>query len=161
MGMDVYGKNEGAYFRRSVWGWRPLADYVLSEHADLAAGCAYWHSNDGDGLDEAGALALAAALRADVESGAAAAYITARDARIAALPQQPCNICQGRGTRTREDDERLLGAGAAIAPEGGMKCNGCNGVGYVADWETHYPLDVDDLRDFARFLETSGGFAIH
>ena len=26
MGMDVYGNKNGAYFRRNIWGWRPLAE---------------------------------------------------------------------------------------------------------------------------------------
>ena len=66
MGMDVYGnepRNEtGEYFRRNVWGWRPLADYITEMHPEEAKGCAYWHSNDGDGLDAEGSVVLAEAL---------------------------------------------------------------------------------------------------
>ena len=62
MGMDVYGKDakneKGEYFRRNVWGWRPLWNYCVDNYEDLV-GEVSGHYNDGDGLDEAGSLELA------------------------------------------------------------------------------------------------------
>jgi hypothetical protein len=56
MGMDVIGRKprtqEGEWFRINAWWWHPLADYCQQVATDVAAGCKYWHSNDGDGLDE-------------------------------------------------------------------------------------------------------------
>lgn len=168
MGMDVYGKaatdGVGEYFRRSVWGWRPLAEYVVTRHPQIAAGCTYWQSNDGDGLDAAGAVELAKALRADVASGRAAAYVAQRNAHLAALPRLTCRVCQGRKRRTRDDDRRLVpdlvAQGRWIVPEEGIVCNGCQGEGTVEDSDTHYPLEVEDLVEFAEFCATSGGFEI-
>jgi len=55
MGMDVMGMNatseKGEYFRNNVWWWRPLWDYCLNEHGDIAGQVEHGHSNDGDGLD--------------------------------------------------------------------------------------------------------------
>ena len=50
MGMDVYGYNGDAYFRRSVWGWHPLATLITDLEPDIASDCRRWHTNDGDGL---------------------------------------------------------------------------------------------------------------
>lgn len=167
--MDCYGRaptaEEGGYFRRSVWGWRPLAKYVVDQHPAIAAGCRYWQSNDGDGLNAADATGLAKALRADIASGAAAAYVAERNAYLAALPRLTCHICEGRGRRTREDDRRLVptlvAEGRWVTPEAGMVCNGCQGEGTVEDSDTHYPLEVEDLEEFAAFCAVSGGFDIH
>ena len=64
MGMDIYGDAptapEGEYFRRNVSGWIPFAELVTTLCPDEAAPCRHWGSNDGDGLDAAGAAALAA-----------------------------------------------------------------------------------------------------
>ena len=56
MGMDIYGRkpeNEvGEYFRRNVWGWRPL--HFMSQFVMHREGLKYdtdgWGSNDGNGL---------------------------------------------------------------------------------------------------------------
>ena len=51
MGFDIYGlqpENEkGKYFRNNVWGWKPLADYVLSYTEVPEKESKYWYTNDG------------------------------------------------------------------------------------------------------------------
>ena len=92
MGMDVYGRSPaspvGEYFRRNVWGWRPLATFCTECFPDETAACTYWHSNDGDGLDRDGAIRLAECIEQAVDSGRAAAYIAAREAALATLPDE-------------------------------------------------------------------------
>jgi hypothetical protein len=39
-------------------------------------------------------------------------------------------------------------------------CNGCSGEGKTDAWETNYQLDLDDIKEFAEFLENCGGFEI-
>ena len=51
MGMDIYGNNTGTYFRRNVWGWRPLAELVCKLEPELTSACAHWYDNNGDGLN--------------------------------------------------------------------------------------------------------------
>src|SRR5687768_13699993 len=105
MGMDVYGKQPktevGRYFRANVWWWRPLWDYcaklapeIIPEDLHRAG-----HMNDGEGLDEVGARALAILLQAEIASGRCEAFATDRRARLAALPDETCPICQGPGSR--------------------------------------------------------------
>jgi hypothetical protein len=88
MGMDVYGKKptseRGEYFRANVYGWGALTCYFLALAPDICAPCKGWHYNDGDGLDSAGAVALADALWAEIDAGRMASYAARTDP---ALPQ--------------------------------------------------------------------------
>lgn len=88
MGMDVYGRKptapEGEYFRRNVWGWRPLADMVTTLFPELTDKCRYWQSNDGDGLDARGSQRLADAIDKALADGTIHSWVTIRDAEIKA-----------------------------------------------------------------------------
>jgi len=78
MGMDVYGikptGQRGEYFRNNGWWWGPLADYCNFIAPDICAPCKGWHYNDGDGLDAAGAVALAEALQKEIDAGRTESY---------------------------------------------------------------------------------------
>ena len=158
MGMDVMGRapsNEvGEYFRRNVWGWRPLWNYVEDMHLDIAQKVEHAQSNDGDGLDADDAVELSARLYADLADGAAERYIKERDAELSAMPDESCEWCNGTGTRTDN-----------VGVEMGMVerrwCNGCDGKGSRRPFAALYSLDTTDIRDFAEFLATCGGFSIY
>ena len=63
MGFDVYGNNpdsaQGTYLRRSIWNWHPLWDYCQSVAPSVTKKVANGHTNEGDGLNDDDALALA------------------------------------------------------------------------------------------------------
>jgi hypothetical protein len=172
MGMDVIGRaptNEtGAYFRRNVWGWRPLAHLACTLCPKETAACEYWQSNDGDGLDGPGARALADALQDQLNQGAVAAYVAIRNAELNALPDEQCNICGGTGVRWDTDDQHTkiipqttyLGGKHPRAGQIGW-CNGCDGRGFNEAWDLGYSVDENDVREFIAFLRASGGFVIH
>jgi hypothetical protein len=178
MGMDVYGKKptteEGKYFRRNVWGWRPLADLILGLCPVEARPCKYWQSNDGDGLNAKGAVKLADALDHHLESGDVAAWVTIRDAELKHLPNERCNLCRGTGVRRdavgmeMKQPERSIPAttdveGATMQhPRAGQKgwCNGCDGRGWNRPSATFYGADESDVREFVTFLRGCGGFEI-
>jgi hypothetical protein len=171
MGMDVYGKNpkseKGTYFRRNVWGWRPLWDYCLDRHTDLAGKVKNGHTNDGDGLDANDSVELARLLVKDLSDGTASTYVKARNIHLSLLPRENCEWCQGTGIRTdkvgveNKMSDRELSPDLAIllGREKGW-CNGCNGEGKKDSWETNYDLELDDIKEFAEFLTDSGGFEI-
>lgn len=155
MGMDVYGKaatsEAGEYFRRNVWGWRPLWTYIEEQHGDLARSVEYGYSNDGDGLEAEDSIELARRLRDDLLDGTTEEYVLARNLLLSAMPDIPCEICDGSGQRPDGlHDVEWKQAG----------CNGCGGTGTTRPWDTWYDLEVDDIREFADFLESCGGFAI-
>lgn len=170
MGMDVYGKmpkNEvGEYFRRNVWGWRPLWDYCVDNFPELV-GEVSGHYNDGDGLNADGSLELAKLIRAQIKDGSAQNYIQERNNHLASLERPACDLCQGTGIRTDAVGVENGMPTRALSPEMSMLtgrthgyCNGCQGEGKKDAWETNYGLDLEDIEEFAEFLENCGGFEI-
>lgn len=171
MGMDVFGikpTNEaGRYFRNNVWYWRPLAHLCNALAPEICAACEGWQHNGGDGLDAAGAEALALVLKRKLSDGTVARYVEERDRRLRALPDDPCEICDGTGARSDEiaikhgHPERVITE--AGHPRCGQKgwCNACDGRATVRPFETNYPCTVENVQEFAQFLEACGGFEIH
>lgn len=171
MGMDVIGKNQnsevGSYFRRNVWGWRPLWGYVADIHGDLAEKVEYAGSNDGDGLNGEDSRELARRLREDLASGAVDRYIYIRNEKLASLPRVACDHCGATGIRNDEVGRQHGMPERELEPEVKVAtgrshgyCNGCSGYGDSPAWETHYWLDRQDIEDFAGFLEECDGFEI-
>jgi hypothetical protein len=91
MGMDVYGRNpagpEGAYFRASISQWPVLVKILTTLCPQETAGCKHWHTNDGDGLNSAQALALGNAIERKLQSGQVVAAL--RDPVITCQPEPP------------------------------------------------------------------------
>lgn len=171
MGMDVIGKNQesavGSYFRRNVWGWRPLWQYVETVHADIAEKVEYAGSNDGDGLNGEDSRALAKRLREDLEDGTVARYVAERNEWLAGLPRQECQWCEGTGIRRDAIGLDMGMPERELAPEVQVLtgrthgyCNGCTGYGSQPHWDTNYWLEEQDVKDFADFLEECDGFEI-
>ena len=171
MGMDVYGKNPksevGTYFRRNVWGWHPLWDYVENVHPEIAELVEHAHTNSGTGLGARNSKKLAKLLMADFDSGKVAEYVAERNKALSELPFEDCNICEGTGIRTdalgkssgwhkKELDPDI----AIIVGRTKGSCNACNGIGKREPWETNYYLYEDDIKEFAEFLVDCGGFEI-
>lgn len=160
MGMDVYGKapssKEGEYFRNNMWWWRPLADYCCNIAPDICAPCEHWHSNDGDGLDAAGAAALADALQEALDSGRTERYALQRELDLAALPKEPCECCEATGVTTQAVADKY----PAYQPRVGQPCIQCNGLGTRDPWPCHYPFSEENVREFVTFLRACGGFEI-
>lgn len=157
MGMDVYGRKPksevGEYFRRNVWGWRPLWEYCCNIHIDIIGEklAEYGHYNAGYGLSVHKSVKLAKALKEDVRSGTAEQYIQARDEHIKSLPEEPCKYCDENGNRTWLENEL----------EVVKVCNACQGKKSQPHFATWYRLDLDDIKEFAEFLENCGGFNIY
>jgi hypothetical protein len=99
MGMDVFGKQPrseaGAHFRRNNSGWRGLAEYCCDIAPEITRACKHWLSNDGDGLDDAGATALAKILKARIADGTVAKHALIRSSTIEMLGNVPCPSCNG------------------------------------------------------------------
>lgn len=167
MGMDVHG-NSGNYFRNNVWYWRPLAIYINKVAPEIAKHCRHWNSNDGDGLDAEQSLKLANVLIQEIATGATLEYERAWTKHHKELPDLECNFCHGTGVRTDSVGQQMRMPTRQIPmdddthPRAGQIgwCNACNGTGHVRPFESQYPFDVDNVREFADFLRDSGGFSI-
>jgi hypothetical protein len=141
MVMNVYGTKptgpRGEYFRNNIFKWHPLARYCQLVAPDITSACKLWHTNEGDGLDAAGAAALADALEAEINAGWAAAYGTFQ-------------ISQRKGKGAEGFQEvAWLNAFAQI------------GLDVVPHGELSEPSDfVENVAAFIAFLRESGGFSI-
>jgi hypothetical protein len=171
MGMDVMGVNptseKGSYFRNNVWWWRPLADYCIENHPDIAEKCEYWHSNDGDGLDAEDAYALAERLMADIAEGKVSEHERNYNEWRASLPREACELCECTGIRTDKVGVDMGMPEKELSPEVSILtgrthgwCNACDGVGTQESWLAGYPFSEENVKEFAEFLMDSGGFQI-
>ncbi len=171
MGMDVYGKNPtnevGEYFRRNVWGWHPLWDYVEDNHPEIAELVEHAHSNSGDGLDAEKSVLLSKLLMDDYNSGKVAEYVAERNKALSELPFEDCKICEGTGIRTDALGKEHNWHEKELEPDiviivGRTKgsCNACSGIGKRENWATNYYLEPDDVKEFSEFLAECGGFEI-
>lgn len=155
MGMDVNGKaatsKTGEYFRNNAWWWRPLARYCVTVAPEVAAKCKHWQSNDGDGLDAEGSVALAAALQAELDAGRTAAFEKEYMAGLKAMPDEKCKICGGKGKR----------ANPPVCGPGVLPCNGCDHTGKVRPSQCSYPFSAENVQEFVNFLRDCGGFEIN
>ena len=176
MGMDVYGLNptttapaqpnhddfdsedwkayydgqslSGQYFRNNVWWWRPLWNYVANlcseviTEEDFNAG----HLNSGHVIDKEQCEYIADRLARELLNGGAEQYKKDYEKELSELPLEECTICNGSGQR---DDEHVQG-----------ECNGCDGKGERKNFDTSYPFDVDNVREFHSFVKNCGGFEI-
>lgn len=155
MGMDVYGiepsSEEGGCFRNNVWWWRPLWSFCESIAEDLIPADNLGHSNDGWGLPARESTQLAERLQGKLDRGEVAQYARARQESLDALPDEPCLVCGGTGRRAEPPH---------IGP-GSMPCNGCDSTGVRRPLSAKYPFSEDNVRAFATFLSSCGGFRIY
>lgn len=170
MGMDVIGTRPsgeaGRYFRNNVWWWGPLWSYC-NDVAPSICGACDGRFNDGDGLPEARALALADMIEVELESGRCAAYAEAFEHERAAAPTGTCTWCNGSGVRSDHTGINLGMVDQVLEPEDAERlgrergwCNGCSGQGHIASVRSWYWFDVENVRSFVQFLRACGGFRI-
>jgi hypothetical protein len=167
MGMDVIGKKKDSYFRNNVWWWRPLWAYCMTIAPAICGKVEHSGTNDGDGLNAEDSKALALALKASIADGTCAEYETRYNAWRLTLPREKCDLCSCTGIRTDKvgtdagmpSKELSIDQVKALGRTQGW-CNGCDGVGTKANWQSHYPFSVENVAEFAEFLETCEGFEI-
>jgi hypothetical protein len=148
---DLCGRNpsgsQGKHFANSVFRWFPLVAYCIDLAPDICAPCQCWLSNDGDGLDADGAAALASALQDEVDGYRTHVVAIAFELALEKTPNEPCPICLGSGTS--QGGPRNLKS---------IRCNRCEGAGYVRPLNTYCSFSVENVVRFIAFLRESGGF---
>lgn len=79
MGMDLRGNaprsEAGRYLAFAGWRWAALVDLMHLVAPEEVMASTQWMYNSGDGLDDAGAVVVAAALAAAIEDGRAHHFI--------------------------------------------------------------------------------------
>ena len=167
---------KGAYFRQSVWGWRPVWKYVMENCEDIISveDAQNGSFNDGHEITKEKAKLIASRISCLHKSGDLTKYAHTYKTKMDSLPDEECHICQGTGTRKEwegwESEEMWLMHHDSLKEKdgiGGFKwanemkgCNSCHGVGKVKNFDRSYPFDVESILEFAEFCEHSGGFRI-
>ena len=94
MTIEIIGKRGGS-FGRNLSGWCELVDYFHTVAPTVCARCKYWADDSlHDGLDAAGAVALADALQTEIDTGRTAVYAAFEH------PQEDDIFAENRATRT-------------------------------------------------------------
>lgn len=152
MGFDLHGidpvTKEGEYFRNNCWWWRPLWQYVCANCKDILTPKQIQSGeyNDGVLIEEEQCIKIADRLDALVKKGKTEAYAKDYVKFQKELPDEPCDICKGKGIR---NDNFVKG-----------KCNACDGTGKKRPWVCSYPFSVENVKEFSEFIRDSGGFEI-
>jgi hypothetical protein len=153
MGMDVYGSNPksdiGKIFRRNVWGWHSMWEYVEHEYPDIATKVKGAHTNDGGYLEESDCIDLSNRIDIDFKIGKIHAYIYECSKFLDSLSDVDCYACLGFGV-TRS---------GVFHPSEGV-CRQCQGKGKARPYAYNYMPRIDDLVEFSMFLKSCGGFKI-
>lgn len=172
MGMDVYGKKpsseKGSYFRANVWYWHPLWGCCEELYPTLAGKVKHGHDNSGDGLNSPDSVALSNLLKRDIESGVIQKYIKDYHEYLDSLPLEDCRYCDSTGKRAWNAEHPAVSQELKDDPsteinenlEYVIKCNACSGSGKLKNFQTHYPMDLDLMKEFQEFLQDCGGFKI-
>ena len=174
----------GAYFRNSIWSWRPLWGFISGWCDDFLTdddieGGMY---NDGYKIGKTKAKKIASRLRRLDNEGVIERTAKRHIKDMKKLPKEDCQICKGTGTREgmegwqsqsewlkyhkslkaipeKEYKGVLLNVGWEWAHE--LKgCNGCKGTGRVNNFQSNYPFNAKNIRKFGIFCDNSGGFEI-
>ena len=143
--------NPGSYFRRNVWGWRPLWQFacviapdILDDQDEQSGGF-----NDCYEIEAEKAVALADRLVEAIGDGRLDAYLELERKELSEIPLRPCPRCTGSGW---EPDSSM--------EEGEDECITCHGQGHMPAMATYYRFGVEDVQDFEIFCRESGGFEI-
>lgn len=174
---------DGAYFRNNVWWWRPLwqlvcsvCDDILTED-DMDSGT----FNNGHLIQSDKATKMGNRLWKLLDNGSITKLIKVREDRLDELPDEECNCCNGKGVRKGwegwKSESEWLKTHDSLVPSDDTSipsvqnmsyehahmckgCNACHGKGVTAHFEKSYPLDKDNVREFATFCLKSGGYTI-
>jgi hypothetical protein len=166
MGMDVCGRHprteDGKIFDLNWASWEPLVTYMEHVAPEIVHRCTYWRSNDGDGLNEEDAIALADVLQAELDAGRTEGYFARRygDARSRSVLLTH---------RPRFDDEAMrqqkmqqLKAECPDLDDDFLRTVGVENVQVVFDEEDDLlrTIGAENVRSFVAFLRECGGFSL-
>ena len=144
---DEYEKvNVGHYFRNNCWWWRPLWNYCKTIAPFLIDDELFEneHSNSGAGLDDKGAKLLGNRLLQQIRENKTIEYQAYYQQSLDDLPDDDCMRCNNNNQGHNKKKE----------------CVSCIKTGKSENFNKHYPFDVDNVEDFAKFCLECGGFEI-
>jgi hypothetical protein len=149
MGMDVMGiKNEEAYFRASVWSWRPIQvilDFINEKH-ELGIDMSSFGYNDGGGIKDPRVCEIIA----DILEGDYIAALKSDDVDRIYLNLGSWSTAGGYSIKKEDYPEGefpLFSINGYVTPKGNLV------------YSTH-SIEREHLLEFCKFLRNCGGFEI-
>jgi|TARA_Y100000310_G_scaffold84285_1_gene81087 hypothetical protein len=169
---------EGAYFRNSVWYWRPLwacvcslCEDILTEEDETSGGF-----NDGYIISAEKSCEIYQRLKEAIADGRVNAMVEHHHTISDEAEDEPCDVCKGTGTRKGwegwQSKSRWLKYHESLdktetKPTTSYKnahelkgCNACRGRGKQRPFFSNYVLTLDNIEEFMGFCRNSGGFRI-
>lgn len=142
--------NPGYYFRNNVWYWRPLWQYICNICDDIVTleDAQAGNYNDYHLISKGKAKRIARRLEKSMKNGDLEKWEDGRKEHLDSLGNVPCEICDATGYRTMDDSNTPT------------ICNACKGKKEKPHFDTTYPWDRENLKDFIEFCYDSGGFRI-
>ena len=160
--MDKYqGEVVGDYFRNNVWFWRPLWDFVCYHCNGFLTprDCSKGGSNSGDKISKTKSIKIAKKLFRLIEDGTVAHY-----EKEYALGYEQANEHNAKinkeldKLKKKVNKETNKDLAPANYPEKYKK--EWDKIYAKTNWTGSYPFSAENVKEFAKFCEQSGGFEI-
>lgn len=162
---EQYGaweKQDGSYFRNNCWWWRPLADYIFNECDDFLSSDdqGEWHMNNGHQVSEALAIKIADRMDKLIDTGHAKKHEEMIDKKIMKAKHHNNKIKLEHDALKKKviSKYKLKDPAPKDYPEDENK--EWDEIQSREDYDSSYPFEVSNVREFAKFCRDSGGFSI-
>ncbi len=153
--------NPGDYFRNNVWWWRPLWDFVCNNCDDFLSkkDMEKGGYNNGEKISKTKSLKIAKRLSQLIADGTVDEF----DRKFTLLIAK----AEAHNKEVRKEMDTI--SDACQKEHGEMKAPAYYPEPYKTqwsdaynkeDWTSHYPFNVQNVKEFAMFCEQSGGFII-
>ena len=146
----------GSVFRNSVWLWRPLWMFVSTECSDIVSEIDIEAGDNISGhcINKTKAKKIATRIRQLDIKGEIEKYAMGNTEFLEALPDEKCELCDGTGIRNDNLGKEIR------KKDPSFTCNACSGKGMNEHFAKRYPFDIENVLEFGKFCDLSGGFEI-
>lgn len=153
MAVDIKGNNPtstlGKVFRRSVWIWNPMVNFLEIKYSDIIPNIGDFYFNNNITIQQEKSYKLSQLIKNDLNQGSIHSYIQSFNDYKDSLHDIDCVFCHGTGWETRN-----------IFYQTTRPCFRCEGSKKMRPLICDYFVDDHDFRVFSQFLQHCGGFTI-
>jgi len=162
MGFDLmstgnHKTKKGEYYRNNVWGWRPLAQYII-EHTNCVSekDAERWAYNDGHEVTEQEAKAIAKQLKHLIKKGHTQKHYEEYEKE-----RKKAETYNEKVQKQLKAFEERVGKDKAPNDYSKEDKKKWDSIWEKRLWSANYPFSVENVKEFAEFCEDSGGFTIN
>ena len=159
--LEKYQNQEGTYFRNNVWWWRPLAKYVILFTKVVPKDeeqC--WGYNDNHIVQEEDAKQIAKQLRYLIKTGHTKKFAREWETRRKKIEKHNEKVEKELETFTKEVQKKMRDDNLVPRDFPKKDHDKWEKIYDKRDHNGSYPFSVENVEEFAKFCEHSGGFSI-